>query len=206
MFYATGANTTIVKALRELTGQNIERLPFSETTPLHFRPHLGHTSRYVLAAGILIPENLSTLDTSKVLATLYGNLLDPMAACEMILREDKYARICVLGSESGIKGSYNEAYAAAKAGLHQYVINRRLLHPGQQLVCVAPTIIWDSGMTQRRDEAEKQKLFSDAVNLPKKRWCSPRDVAELIKFLLWDSSGYITNCVIPVDGGKRAGL
>ncbi len=200
----TGRRTTIVTELfGMIDGVNVNWFsPPRRITEIEFHDEFPlDAARYVFAHGVLYPDAILEQSGSRIEESLAGNLITTVQMCEAVLRANSAARICVIGSMSGILGSHDTTYALAKAALHRYVETRRV-GPDQQLVCVAPSIILDSGMTQRRaDLADVQK---SAAGLPKKRLLTAKEVARLIKFLLWDDLGYITNCVIPMDGGKRA--
>lgn len=157
--------------------------------------------RYVFAHGYMNGRPIGDQMSSEIAMSLMANLTSTVLMCERILAANSGARIVVLGSMSGIDGSHDTTYAIAKAGLHKYVETRRLSED-QQLVAVAPTIIWDSGMTRRRGDLDA--VLKRAQTYPKRRCVSAMEVARLIYFLLWEDRGYITNCVIPVDGGKHA--
>ena len=86
--------------------------------------------------------------------SLAVNLTSVVRICEHLLTNNPRARIAVLGSESW-RGSYDTTYFLAKAALNAYVERRRLTSPDQQLVVVSPTIVMDSGMTQRRDDLDQ---------------------------------------------------
>lgn len=157
--------------------------------------------RYVFAHGYMIDRSIGKQMSSEIAMSVMANLSSTVLMCERILAVNSGARIAVMGSMSGIEGSYDTTYALAKAGLHKYVEVRRV-GPSQQLVAIAPTIIWDSGMTRRRNDLAE--VLKRAQTWPKKRCVSAKEVARLIYFLLWQDLGYITNCVIPMDGGNRA--
>lgn len=127
------------------------------------------------------------------------NCLSVVRMCELALEVNPSARICIIGSSSATKGSWDIAYWLAKAALHSYVQERQL-SPGQQLVCVAPSGI-ECGMTLRRPVREIEALKAEH---PKKRLVTPREVASLIHYLLFADAGYVTNTVVEMNGGRFA--
>jgi NAD(P)-dependent dehydrogenase (short-subunit alcohol dehydrogenase family) len=156
----------------------------------------------VVAHGMLSAEPFLTRDQIDIQESMAVNLLSVVRICEIALQANPDVRICVIGSESVRKGSHDVAYWLAKAALHAYVRGRRLEHPGQQLVCVAPSMIGNTGMTRQKTEAE----LAEAIERhPKHRPVGPLEVAKLIHFLLFTDEGYITNTVVEMDGGKFAG-
>jgi len=120
--------------------------------------------------------------------------------CEIALEKNKNVKIIVLGSESGIKGSHDIVYGLMKTSLHKYVEERRINYPKQQLICISPSTIIDSRLTFKRKD-QKNILKSIRSN-PKKRGIMSFEIAELIYNIFYETTDYITNTVIKVDGGK----
>lgn len=158
--------------------------------------------RYFFCAGLLRPKAIEFQSIDEVQESLWVNCGEIVAECDRLLRMNPAARICVMGSESGISWSYDGAYAAARAALHRYIETKPLLSPEQQLVGVAPSIIGDSGMTAARGDTANLKRRE--TEHPKRRFVTSIEVARLIKFLLYEDCGYITGTVIRVNGGMHA--
>lgn len=191
----TGYNTTIVQSLLSLipTHETVRRIAPGET--------LGDAvkaERFVFAGGLLLGKAVNDYHDGDMETVMQANYYWPVTLCEQILAENPAARIVVLGSESGIKGSYDTVYAGAKAALHKYVETKKL-KPDQQLVCVAPSIIEDSGMTQRRQDLDN--LERRRREHPKGRFMKAEEVARLIHFLLYVDPGYISGTTIVMNGG-----
>lgn len=176
MLAVTGFRTTIVKALSVRTGEPVERIHADLARPS--TPFLWpeECERFVLAAGILYPRQIHELDALEIEQALAVNLVNVMRLCEAILRRVPRARIVVIGSLSGREGSFDQLYAAAKAGVHCYV-QTRLVQPPQLLACVAPTIVSDAGMTLRR--ADYPAL------LTRRPFVTSMQVAEMVAALLY---------------------
>ena len=105
-----------------------------------------------------------------------------------------------MGSESGIKGSFDIIYALAKSSLHKYVEERKILKKNQQILCIAPSTIIDSKMTLNRKDLNNVKQ-SIKLN-PKKRGINSKEISKLIFDLSFKNTRYITNTVIKIHGGK----
>lgn len=195
MLAIVGYGSRIAKELRELLDgdyeKEIRRATYADC-PVNYH-------RYLFCAGYLLPKRLLDMTYAEQNETIEANLLGVMRCCEDILRHNNSARICVLGSESGYAGSYNQLYSAAKAGLHRYVETKKLL-VGQQLVAISPSIIGDAGMTLRRKDTEI--LEDRRKRHPKGRFLISLEVARVIRFLLYEDEGYITNTVIRMHGGE----
>lgn len=107
--------------------------------------------RYVLAAGYLAGKTLNSASADELARTWLVNFVNTARLGNEILQRDPMARVCVVGSMSALDGSFDLAYAGAKAALHLWAETTHL-SAGQQLVVVAPPIIADSGMTERRPD------------------------------------------------------
>ncbi len=192
MLAVTGRGSNIVTELLEL-------LPEEEVV---HRTTCGSPSRdaerHLLCAGVIRPKTLREQTAEEITETLNVNCIWPISMMDRILDANDGARICVIGSESGFTWSHDGAYAASKAALHRYVETKKL-QPNQQLICIAPSIISDTGMTQARDDTEN--LERRKKGHPKGRFLKAVEVARLVKFLLYDDLGYITGQVIRMNGG-----
>lgn len=196
MIAIRGFNSEIVKALIPLlpTGEIPLDVGRGKFIPLD-------CERYLFCAGIMHGKSIHDHDGASLYESFGVNLFTTIKDCEEILHLNSRARICVVGSESGISGSYDGVYAMAKAALHHYVQTRRLTEPAQQLVCVAPSIIADAGMTMRREDHPLLELRAERH--PKKRFLKCAEVASFIHYLLYVDRGYTTNTVIRINGGEH---
>lgn len=176
MLAVTGFRTSIVKALSTRTGEPVERIHADLARPSTNFVWPDGCERFVLAAGILYSSQIQDLSASAIIDALSVNLVNVMRLCESILHRVPRARIVVIGSLSGREGSFDQLYAAAKAGVHCYV-QTRLVQPPQLLACVAPTIVSDAGMTLRR--ADYPALLS------RRPFVTSMQVAEMVAALLY---------------------
>lgn len=142
--------------------------------------------RYLICIGYLAGKTIADMCQSDLEQTWNLNFVIPVRICERIFAANPAARICVMGSESGFAGSYDQAYAGAKAALHHYVQTKRLEQPGQMLVAVAPHVIWDSDMTQRRSDLPALGLRGESSRLG--RWLRSYEVAKTARDLLHGST------------------
>lgn len=205
LVFVTGHKTTIIEALAESLPDGVKlnwtdrdvswlALNTAADVPTNF-------PRYVFAQGFLHGKRILETEPELIQKCLSVNLIDIVRQCERIFADNDEARICIVGSDSGIKGSFDETYFLAKAALHAYVRERRVGRR-QQLVAVSPSIILDSGMSRRRED--RTKILASQRFLPKGRFVTSIEVARLIRFLLWDDLGYVSNTVVIMDGGKHA--
>jgi NAD(P)-dependent dehydrogenase (short-subunit alcohol dehydrogenase family) len=157
--------------------------------------------RYLFCQGLLFGKRADELTDDQVAECYHVNFTWVANQCDRILDANDYARICVLGSESAFAGSYDGAYAGAKRELHGYVETKRLRTPDQQLVCIAPSIIADAGMTTRRTDLDNLERRRTAH--PKGRFLKATEVASLIHHVLYVDSGYLSGVTIRMNGGAH---
>jgi len=90
-------------------------------------------------------------------------------------------------------------YSAAKAGLIGFTkaTARELAHWSILVNAVAPGLI-ETDMTAAISQEARAELLAE---VPLKRIGTPRDVAEVVRFLAGDGAAYITGQVVHVNGG-----
>lgn len=196
MLAVTGRKTTIVRDLARLLPPD-ETIVRIDVDLGRADTHLGGlpvAERYLLAAGVLHQKSILEQSWVEMIESVSVNALNVIRICETILERQAEARICIIGSESARRGSFDLTYAASKAAVHAYVLARET-KPGQQLVCVSPTIIADSGMTMRR------KDFPQV--LERREYVLTLDVARVVHRVLYQNAADLTGCIIPVTPQKR---
>jgi NAD(P)-dependent dehydrogenase (short-subunit alcohol dehydrogenase family) len=159
--------------------------------------------RYLFCAGLIRQKRITDQTESEIAETFMVNAGSVIKECDRLLAVNPKARICIIGSESGFKGSFDASYAASKAAVHRYVETKRLPFPGQQIVCIAPTHILNTGMCGRRNADGVELMEKRRIAHQKQRWLQPVEVARLVHFLLCQDQGYITNIVIRMNGGQH---
>ena len=197
MLAVTGIRSKIMQELCSLLpeGETFAGFPLEQS-------NIHDCDRYFLCAGVLRAKQLCHQTDEEIVEGLMVNAIAPMRLCDRILATNDRARIVVMGSQSGYSWSHDGAYASAKAALHRYVETKKL-GPHQQLVCVAPSIIEDTGMTQARQDTEN--LERRRKEHPKGRFLKAIEVARLVHFLLYVDQGYISNTVVRMHGGANQG-
>jgi len=155
--------------------------------------------RYLFCQGLLRPKRMQDQTEEERAEGFEVNLDSIIRACDAVLAENPIARICIIGSESAYKSSFDDVYAICKMLIHSYV-ERKKLAPGQQIVAISPSIIEDAGMTLRRKDQDTLN-FRRAMH-PMGRFLQSREVAELAHHLLFRQP-YIRNTVIRMNGGLK---
>jgi len=183
-----GTRSTIAKEFQKL-------VPESENVQLRKLATLGHHHRrYLICTGYLAGRDIRELSLQEQQDTMDLNFVAVAQFCEAVLSKNTRARICVLGSESGFKGSFDQAYAGAKAALHHYVQTTNPSDAEQMLVALAPHIIWDSNMTQEREDVGNMPALG-RMNRTKK-WLTASEVAKTAHWLLYDAPVSLSGQVI----------
>ena len=155
--------------------------------------------RYLFCQGLLRPKRMQDQTEEERAEGFEVNLDSIVRACDAVLAVNESARICIIGSESAYKGSFDDVYAVSKMIIHSYV-ERKKLGLGQQLVAISPDIIGDAGMTTRREDRDALEMRRKAH--PMKRFLRSSEVAELALHLLYHQP-YIRNTVIRMHGGNK---
>ena len=100
----------------------------------------------------------------------------------------------------GSTGASCEAiYAAAKGAVHAFTKSMaQELGPSGVRVCAVACGAIETRMNARLSRDERAE-FTDKI--PLMRFGTPQEVGDLVRFLASDEAGYLTGCVIGLDGG-----
>ncbi len=158
---------------------------------------LSH-DEYLICSGVLHGSVISEMEEAAIDETFRVNFSEVAKFCDALFEVNDYAHVCIIGSESGVNGSFDMAYAGAKAALHLYVEAKRLRTKHQHLVCVSPTIIEDAGMTSRRSDLSDVIARGESRRM--KRWLKAEEVARVAHFALKEPA--LSNTIIHMTGGN----
>ncbi|UCF71399.1 MAG: 3-oxoacyl-[acyl-carrier-protein] reductase [candidate division WOR-3 bacterium] len=164
---------------------------------------LGRIDVLVNNAGITADKLLIRMDSgdwNRVLdVNLTGTFLMTRAVARYMMKQ-RYGRIVNISSVIGILGNFGQAnYAASKAGIIAFTKScaKELASRNINVNAIAPGFI-KTRMTDAIPEEIRQNYLK---LIPLNRFGEPKDVADLVAFLVSDEAGYITGQTICVDGG-----
>ena len=143
---------------------------------------------------------MSEEDFSKVIDINLKGTFNCIRHASRLMMKQKFGRIVNISSVIGLIGNVGQAnYAASKAGVIGLTKSaaREMAPYSVTVNAIAPGFI-KSDMTDKLTDEIKDKIKS---SIPMRKIGEPKDVANLVKFLANDETGYITGQVINVDGG-----
>jgi len=153
----------------------------------------------VVRDGLLV--RMKDEDWDRVMeVNLRGAFLMTRAATKLMIRRKSGGRVINIASTSGTMGNAGQAnYSAAKAGLIGFTkaAARELAHWSILVNAVAPGLI-ETDMTAAISPEAREGLLAQ---VPLRRIGTPREVAEVVRFLAGDAAAYITGQVFHVNGG-----
>jgi NAD(P)-dependent dehydrogenase (short-subunit alcohol dehydrogenase family) len=170
--------------------------------------HIPDIDGAVMSAGIVKNNPIKFFDRAGFNQVLNLNLVSPLilliALCNA-KRVNSGGSVVFLsstnGTSVGIKGTL--AYASTKAGLTgaAKVLALELSPKGIRVNCVAPGMV-ATEMTANLSQLSEEMIKADMAKYPLgKRYAKPAEIADVIVYLLCDSSSFITGQTVTVDGG-----
>ena len=143
---------------------------------------------------------MSEEDFSKVIDINLKGTFNCIRHASRLMMKQKFGRIVNISSVIGLIGNVGQAnYAASKAGVIGLTKSaaREMAPYSVTVNAIAPGFI-KTDMTDKLTDEIKDNIKS---SIPMRKIGEPKDVANLVKFLANDETGYITGQVINVDGG-----
>ena len=197
-----GAPDGLVGVQMDVTSQDSVNAAFAEIEATY-----GTVDVLVANAGVTrdaLTMRMSEEDFISVVETnLTGTFRTVQKAISPMVKK-RSGRIILIGSVVALMGSAGQAnYAATKSGLIGMArsLAREYGSRGVTLNVIAPGFV-ETDMTSTLSETLREKYVAA---IPLGRFCSPEEVAEVVKFIASPEASYITGAVIPVDGGMGMG-
>lgn len=116
------------------------------------------------------------------------------------MRDNKFGRIVSVSSINGLAGQMGQTnYSAAKAGIIGFTkaLARESAFKGITVNVIAPGYVNTSMM----DAVPPEVLKGIVATIPVGRLGEPQEIADAIKFLVADGSGFVTGETLSVNGG-----
>lgn len=139
-------------------------------------------------------------DWDRVIDTNLKSVFLTSKAISKIMMKQREGKIVNISSVIGTLGNAGQAnYVAAKAGVIGLTktLAKELASRGINVNAVAPGFI-QTDMTANMREDIKEKLLEQ---IPLARLGNPKDIANMVKFLVSEEASYMTGQIIHVDGG-----
>lgn len=156
-------------------------------------------------AGIAIDTLFEDKTKDNFMKILDINLIAPFLLCKKIgpkMVNNKYGVIINISSTNGIDTPYIEGldYDASKAGLISLSKNlANYLAPYVRVNVVCPG--WVNTEMNKNLDSDFIKAEEDKILLG--RFANPKEIANLVEFLISDKASYINNSIIRIDGGIK---
>jgi 3-oxoacyl-[acyl-carrier protein] reductase len=163
----------------------------------------GEVAILVNNAGITrdnLALRMKDVEWDEVLDTNLKSVFRLSRAVMRGMMKARWGRIINITSVVGASGNAGQAnYAAAKAGVVGLTksLARELGSRGITVNCVAPGFI-DTDMTRALSLEQRDALLGQ---IPLGRLGEPADIAAAVAYLASPSAGYVTGCVLHVNGG-----
>ena len=197
-----GAPDGLVGVQMDVTSQESVNSAFDEIESKY-----GAVDVLIANAGITrdaLTIRMSESDFTDVVETnLTGAFRTAQRAISPMMKKRR-GRVIFIGSVVGLSGSAGQVnYAATKSGLvgMARALAREYGARGLTFNVVAPGFV-ETDMTAELNEALREKYIGQ---IPLGRFCTPEEVAAVVKFIASSEASYITGAVIPVDGGMGMG-
>lgn len=169
----------------------------------------GGIDAAVNCAGVAANAPVLTASSASFRHTVEVNLVGTFLVGQAVARNMQLrgtGSIVNISSVSGLRGvGQRAAYSASKGGVIALtkVMALELAPLGIRVNCVAPGPT-STPFVERTHPKELRQTIAGTV--PLGRYAEPREVADVIAFLLSDAGSYVTGQTWGVDGGQLAGM
>ncbi len=197
-----GAPQGLVGVQMDVTNQESVNAAFAEIEEKY-----GVVDVLIANAGITrdgLTMRMREADFTDVVETnLTGAFRTAQKAITPMMKQ-RSGRVIFIGSVVGLLGSAGQVnYAATKSGLvgMARALAREYGSRGLTFNVIAPGFV-ETDMTAELNPTLREKYVGQ---IPLGRFCTPEEVAAVVKFIASPEASYITGAVIPVDGGMGMG-
>lgn len=197
-----GAPEGLVGVKMDVTDQSSVDAAFAE-----IESKFGSVDVLVANAGITRDGLTVRMKEGDFTAVIETNLTGAFRTAQKVISpmaKRRNGRVIFIGSVVALLGSAGQVnYAATKSGLigMARALAREYGSRGLTFNVVAPGFV-ETDMTAELTQTLREKYIGQ---IPLGRFCSPEEIAEVVKFIASPEAGYITGAIIPVDGGMGMG-
>ena len=201
-----GANSIAAAGLAGKV-MNVRDAAQTDAALAEIQKEAGDIAVLVNNAGITrdnLALRMKDADWDEVIETNLKSVFRLSRAVMRGMMKARWGRIINVTSVVGASGNAGQAnYAAAKAGVTGLTksLARELGSRGITVNCVAPGFI-DTDMTRALPQAQREALLGQ---IPLGRLGDAGDVAAAVAYLASPGAGYVTGCVLHVNGGMYMG-
>jgi 3-oxoacyl-[acyl-carrier protein] reductase len=163
--------------------------------------HFGGLDVLINNAGILRDRSFKKMSQTEWQDVIDTNLTGVFNCCkaasDAISDGGAIVNVASLSAVTGFFGQAN--YASAKAGVMTLtkVLSKELARKRIRVNAVAPGVV-DTEMGRSIPEESRQAMLA---NVPLGRFAQPREIGDVILFLVSDLASYVTGQTIHVNGG-----
>jgi 3-oxoacyl-[acyl-carrier protein] reductase len=171
----------------------------------NFTIDVGNPNILINSAGILGEKaELWNLSLEKWEKVIKNNLIGCFLVCKYVVPyiiKTDYGRIVNVASVSGKDGSiYASHYSAAKAGIIALTksLSKELAKYNILVNCITPSAT-NTPLFRSESSADRERQIQ---KIPLNRYCEPREVAQLILWLVSNNCSFSTGAVFDISGGR----
>jgi len=169
---------------------------------------LGKVEVLVSNAGITDDTLLMRMSEQSFTGVLDANLTGAYRVAKRAvpgMLRARYGRLIFISSVVSLAGAAGQAnYAASKAGLVGLARSLARELGGRNITAnvIAPGFV-ETDMTAALSDDRRAEILA---GIPAKRYASPAEIADVVRFVGSDQAGYLNGVLLPVDGGLAMGI